>query len=286
MTSILVLGGTGLLGRPVVQQLVDEGAAVRVLTRRATEAVGMLNSSVDIQQGDATDAAALDRAIEGCDGVHISISGSDEPGVVEAVVAAAPAHGVQRITYLSGATVHPDNGWFPMVAQKLRAEKALEASQVAATTLCPTWPMEQLPRFVRNGQATIFGEQPTPLHWVAVADLARMVSAALRSIAAVGRRLYIHGPEAYTMHDALARYCRAEHPGIEPTIVPIDIARRLAETGGDPALGFMVEMMAYFDRAGEGGESSEANRILGAPEITLDAWLRDRARRQPGPDDV
>ena len=277
--SILVLGGTGLLGRPVVQRMVAEGTNVRVLTRRAAGTAEVLDPRVDIHLGDATDPGVVERAMHGCDGVHISISGSDELAVVEAVVAAVPATGVRRISYVSGATVHPDNAWFPMVAQKLRSEEALADSAVPTTVLCPTWPMEQLPRFVIGGRATVIGEQATPLHWYAAADLARMVARAFRVDEAAGRRLFVHGPEGLTMREALSRYCAAARPEVESVAtIPLAVARAAADAGDDPVLRFMTEMMAYFDQAGEGGDPAEANRLLGGPSTTLDEWLAEHKR--------
>lgn len=276
MKPILVLGGTGLLGKPVVSRLVAEGTGVRVLARRMSEAVAVLDPRVEIQQGDATDPSALAMALNGCDGVHISISGPDEAAVVEAVVAAAPTSGVRRITYLSGATVHPDNGWFPMVAQKLRSESVLTESTVPATVLCPTWPMEQLPRFVIDGRATVIGDQATPLHWFAADDLARMITKAFRTEDAAERRLFVHGPEGLTMHEALTRFCAAARPDVgEVTTIPLAAARAAAEAGDNEVLRFMTEMMAYFDQAGEGGDPTEANQLLGGPATTLDEWLTD-----------
>jgi hypothetical protein len=35
-------------------------------------------------------------------------------------------------------------------------------------------------------------------------------------------------------------------------------------------------MMAYFDKAGELGDPTEANQILGAPKTTLDAWMEQK----------
>jgi uncharacterized protein YbjT (DUF2867 family) len=274
--KILVLGGTGLLGLPTTRRLVGDGFDVRLLARDAERSRKLVPPTVEVIPGDVADAAVVERAMTGCQSVHISVGGSVDQVSAEHVAAAAPTAGVSRITYLSGATVADGNAWFPMVEQKLRAEEALATCGAPVTVLCPTWPMEQLPRFVRDGGAIIFGEQPTPLHWFAAADLARMVSVAHRTPAAAGRRLYVHGPEAMTMRTALERYCRAEHPGVEPTVVPIDAARSMAAAGADPVLGFMVEMMAYFDQAGEGGDSAEADRILGPARITLDAWLADR----------
>jgi hypothetical protein len=32
-------------------------------------------------------------------------------------------------------------------------------------------------------------------------------------------------------------------------------------------------MMAYFEKVGEPGDPSEANKVLGAPATTLDEWI-------------
>lgn len=287
MTVILVLGGTGLLGAPTVRRLVADGFGVRVMSRHGPLAREMFGPVVDVVEGDATDPADVEDALAGCGGVHISVSGPAEPVAVELVAAAASQHGVGRITYLSGATVQEDNAWFPMVAQKLRAEAVLRAGATPWTVLCPTWPMEQLPRFVVGGRATVIGDQPTPLHWYAATDLAQMVSRAFQVDDAEGRRLFVHGPQALTMRAALEQYCRAAHPDIEQvTTMPLAQARAAAETTGNNVLRFMADLMSYFDRAGERGDPTEANRLLGAPTTTLDAWLAtsassDATRQRP-----
>jgi uncharacterized protein YbjT (DUF2867 family) len=276
MSTILVLGGTGLLGDAVTRRLLADDFDVRLLARDPDRAAARFGNIVDIVPGDATDADAVKGAAAGCDGIHISVSGPADQASAKAVAAAAPDAGVQRITYLSGSTVAQQHRWFPMVAHKLAAEHALHACTVPETILCPTWPMEQLPRFVRGGRATVIGDQPTPLHWFAADDLGRMVSAAFRTEEAEGRRLYVHGPEPLTMRDALERYCQAEHPDVEVTTMPVETARAAAQASSDTALAFMAELMAYFDQAGELGDAREANQLLGPNTITLDRWLARR----------
>jgi hypothetical protein len=46
-------------------------------------------------------------------------------------------------------------------------------------------------------------------------------------------------------------------------------------------LGFFAELMAYFEQAGEMGDPAEANRLLGAPATTLDAWIEQRKAGTP-----
>jgi NADH dehydrogenase len=195
----------------------------------------------------------------------------------ENVAALASKLGLARITYISGSTVSEQNRWFPMVEQKLAAEKAIRECGVAYTIFCPTWPMEQLPRFARGGQPTLIGKQPKPLHWFAAGDLARMVSAAYQKEEAANKRFYVHGPEAITMKQALERYCQAFYPGGKPvSVMPVWLAKVMGTLTRNDGLKFASNLMAYFDRVGELGDPTEANQILGAPTTKLDEWIEHR----------
>jgi NADH dehydrogenase len=271
---ILVLGGTGMLGRPVVYQLQKDGFQVRVLARDVEKDKAQFDESVEVVQGDVVDVSRLEPALKGCYGVHISVGGEVDQISAENVAALAPKLGVERITYISGATVAEKNRWFPMVAQKLNAEEAIRASGVAFTIFCATWPMEQLPRFARDGKPLLMGKQPLPVHFFAADDLARMVSKAYQLDEAKNKRFYIYGPEAMTMKTALERYCAVFHPGVEKvSVMPIWLAKLLGMITGNEMLKFASGLMGYFDKTPETGDPSEANQILGAPETTLDAWM-------------
>jgi len=272
--KILVLGGTGMLGKPAAQQLKADGFEVRILARDVEKTKKLYDETFEILPGDVADLTSLEAAMGGCSGVHISVGGPVDQTSAANVAALAPMTGVKHILYLSGSTVKEENRWFPMTAQKLEAEKAIRESGVPFTILCPTWPMEQLPRFVMGGRATVIGIIPEPWHWFAADDLARMVSNAFQREAARGKRLYVHGPEGIPVKDALERYCRIFHPEIEAVaVMPIEAAKAMAESTGNTFLKIFAEMMDYFKKAGEPGDPAEANRLLGAPSITLDKWM-------------
>lgn len=275
MNKILILGGTGMLGAPVVHRMVEDGFEVRLLARDPEKAEIMFNRDIEIVAGDVTDLDSLERALDGCSGVHISVGGPVDFVSAQNVAALASRMGLRRVSYVSGSTVSEENSWYPMTAQKVAAEMIVQACGVPTTIFCPTWPMEQLPRFVIGGQATIVGVQMPSWHWFAADDLARMVSNAYQIEAAAGKRFYIHGPEAITMEDALVAYCQIFHPEIESvTVIPIDNARAMAESTNNQMLLFFAEMMAYFKKVGEPGDPGEANRLLGPPTTTLSAWLQ------------
>lgn len=265
------------MGKPVAARLKSDGFEVRLFARDPAKAQKVFGDSYEIAPGDVTNHGQVEAAMRGCNGVHISIGGEFDRLSAETVAELAPSTGVEYITYVSGSTVCPQNGWFPMIAQKLEAEKAIRECGVGYTIFCPTWPMEQLPRFVRDGRAAIIGEQPAPLHWFACEDFGRMVSNAYQRENSNRQRLFIHGPEAIPMKEALERYIRVFHPEIKSvTVMPVWLAKSMGVLTRNPMLKFFAELMNYFNKTGELGDGSETNRLLGAPEITLETWLESR----------
>ncbi|HEX2993472.1 MAG TPA: NAD(P)H-binding protein [Anaerolineales bacterium] len=275
--TILVIGGTGLLGEPVSRWLSDAGFQVRVMTRDQQKARKLFNDSFEVFVGDPTDVNCLEEALHGSYGVHISIPGKAEQQVAETVAKLASKHAVERISYISGATVAEENRWFPMVNGKFLAEKAIRASGIPYAIFCPTWVMDTLPMFVNQGRAAVFGKQPCPYHWVAAEDIARAVATAYELKEAPNKRFIIHGPEAIRMQEALKRYCAVFHPEIKAvTSMPFWLVKLLAAFTHNQGLKDVGEMMSYFEKVGEGSQLPEVDGILGAPVTTLDMWLRKR----------
>ena len=69
---ILVIGGTGNIGKSVVEGLLGKGQKVRVLTRDAKTA-GQAFQQADVVQGDLDDAASLARAMEGAEKLFLEL---------------------------------------------------------------------------------------------------------------------------------------------------------------------------------------------------------------------
>jgi hypothetical protein len=120
----------------------------------------------------------------------------------------------------------------------------------------------------------LIGKQPLPVHFFAAQDLARMISKSYQLAEAQNKRFFVYGPEAMTMKTALERYCARFYPEVNKiSVMPIWLAKLLGTLTGNEMLKYASELMAYFDKSAEGGDSSEANAILGAPGTTLDAWM-------------
>jgi hypothetical protein len=164
-----------------------------------------------------------------------------------------------------------------MVRRKFLAEKAIRGSGIPYTFFCPTWVMESLPMFVQQGRAAIFGKQPTPYHWVAAEDIARMVARAYGIGDEATGRFIVHGPEAIHIREALRRYCAVFHPEIkEVSSMPFWLVKLLATVTRDRGLLGAGELMAYFEKVGEGNFRPEDPCVLGSPAMTLDRWMQKR----------
>ncbi|MFJ5778005.1 SDR family oxidoreductase [Streptomyces sp. NPDC093094] len=128
MTTILVTGGTGVLGRLVTERLRADGHEVRVLSRNSRP------YAVDLREG----GSALDAAVAGVDTVvHCASTprGGDERAAAHLIDAARRA-GVGHLVYIS--IVGVDRVPFGYYRSKLAVERLVERSGLGWTTLRAT----------------------------------------------------------------------------------------------------------------------------------------------------
>jgi uncharacterized protein YbjT (DUF2867 family) len=276
--TVLVIGATGRLGEPVAQHLKEDGFRVRVMTRDSNKARGIFGETFDVVVGDIMDAGSLEEPLDGCFGVHISTPypPENEQMKVNNVIAVASKKGLQRITYVSWTFATEGNLWFPHAKQKFLAEEIIRESGIPYTIFCPTTAMENIPMFVQGNWAAVIGKQAHPYHWFAADDFGRMVSASYGLEETVNKRLCIHGPEAILTHEAVRQYFSIFHPKITKILtLPYWVVRIMVTIIGSKEMKFGSSLWAVLEKVDE-GDSTEANRILGAPKTTLDEWLKQR----------
>jgi len=135
--TILVTGATGRVGRHVVQQLVDRGAAVRVLVRDPSKAD--VPASVEVTRGDLLDIDSLRAAFAGVRTLFLlnAVAGDE---FTQALIAlnVARESGVERVVYLS--VIHADRFVnVPHFAVKFGAERMIQQMGFSATILRPAY---------------------------------------------------------------------------------------------------------------------------------------------------
>lgn len=152
MSTILITGGTGVIGRHAAKTLAQRGYTVRVLSRRANPVVPMLAGlpNIEFVQGDVRDAGSLHRAFTECDAAVLShqfqnfpvedpkrnetFDAVDRLGTINCVRAAQQA-GVKRMVYVSGIALSRPNPPHAGVQAKLAAEQAVFGSGIPAVSL-------------------------------------------------------------------------------------------------------------------------------------------------------
>jgi len=205
-----------MLGRPVTHCLIDRGHHVRILVRSVAKAHQMFGDRVEIVEGSALSKHDIQAALAGCDAVHINLTQQAELTAMQHVIDLAPDNGLERVTYVSATTASEENRWFDVVDVKMRIEAILHRSGIASIVFCPTWVMETLQNFIHGNRAiAIIGKNAPELHFFAAADFGRMVAASYDDDRALGKRLFVHGPEGITLHHALERFVSACHPRVK-----------------------------------------------------------------------
>jgi hypothetical protein len=139
--------------------------------------------------------------------------------------------------------------------------------------------MEMLPNLVKGDKALVLGHQPFPWHFLAASDYARMVAKAYVTPEAVGKTLYIYGPEGITMEQAVDQYRAACAPEAKLTQLPfwlVWLVSRIPSRKELRQVGY--PLMRYFSKVQETGSPAEANELLGAPSTTLTEWCEKRKR--------
>ncbi|WP_116111390.1 SDR family oxidoreductase [Amycolatopsis ruanii] len=132
--TILVTGGTGVLGRQVARRLLAPGREVRVLSRRAAPAA----TPYAWRTGDLRSHDGIDAAVRGADViVHCATTlGGKDVATTKALLDTARRHDTPHLVFIS--IVGVDRIPLPYYRAKLAAEEAVVASGLPWTILRAT----------------------------------------------------------------------------------------------------------------------------------------------------
>ncbi len=136
--------------------------------------------------------------------------------------------------------------------------------------------MESLLLFVQGKSMSLIGNQTHPLHWIAAEDYARMVSKSYQTDETLNKELYIFGPEAYTMGDAMKIFTSIAAPDVKISSISTKMLSVMGTLTFNMEWKSMAMLMTHYEKHGEDGSPDEANHLLGAPATTLKEWCNKR----------
>lgn len=221
---VTVFGGSGFVGRYVVQRLAERGAIIRVPTRHPARAMFLKPlgavGQINIEPWNPKAAGEVERLLAGADAAVSLIgilfeSGRGDFERLQArlpgeIGAAATKLGLERIVHLSAIGADP-HGEAAYARTKAAGEAALRASFPAATILRPSivfGPEDGFfNRFARMSQLSpalpLIGGGRTRFQPVYVGDVADAVVAAMTRPGAAGGTYELGGPTIYSFKELL-----------------------------------------------------------------------------------
>jgi NADH dehydrogenase len=224
--KIVVVGGTGFIGRNIARALLDDDHNVMVLGRNPGAVSGIpLLSGANAARGDVTDPSSLTGTLEGADAVVMAVTFPNYPmelprkGLTfERYEAEGSRHlldeakraGVRRFLFVSGAGADSksDKSWY---RAKGLAEEAIRASGIDYVIIRPSWIYGPGDKSVNRMVSMVklspivprLGVKPQRIQPLYVGDFAEAVRRAFGRDDAWNKTFEIGGPEVLTMKEVV-----------------------------------------------------------------------------------
>jgi NADH dehydrogenase len=233
---LLVVGGSGFVGRHLVAALAARGARVTVPSRRRERAKHLLPlPTVEVVEADVGAPGVLARLAAGCDaavnlvGVLQSRRGRpDERGpndygpgfaqahveLPQALVAACRSAGVKRLLHMSSLGAAADAPSEYLRSKGIGQQAVLAADDLQVTVFRPSvifGPedgfLNLFARIARFAPVIALGCPDARFQPVYVGDVVRAMLTALEAREAIGQRYDLCGPRVYTLREIVAYAC-------------------------------------------------------------------------------
>ena len=228
---ILIVGGSGFLGREVTRLLLSQGKRVRVLVRTPAKIEDLKQAGAEVVQGDLTNQPSLTRACQGVDRVLAAANsflgkGKNKAEAVDeaghrALIDAAKLSGVTHFVYMSMLGVSPEHP-FDYARMKYSIEEYLKASGLSYTILRSAWYMEQNVHLyngksiLESGKTSLLGNGTKLRNFIAVRDVAQFGVLALLDRKLKNCTIDIGGPQNATNNQVAELYGKLA--GITPKV--------------------------------------------------------------------
>jgi NADH dehydrogenase len=220
-STVLVLGGSGFVGRHVVSRLVVAGHRVIVPTRRREDARHLiLLPTVDVVDADLNDPATLARLAKGVSAVVNAVGILNETGrqtfarvhveLVQRVIVACRSAGVRRLVQISALNADPAG---PSRYQRSKgdAEAAIVASGLDWTIFQPSVIfgredafLNLFAKLLRHLPVMALAGAQARFQPVYVGDVAHCVVHAMDDDATIGHKYPLCGPDVFTLRELVA----------------------------------------------------------------------------------
>lgn len=281
MKKILVIGSTGLLGKPVTHTLAGAGFEVTVLVRD-TILAEKLFPKARILKGDLRNRNDVEAAMQGQDAVFLNLSVKQtekenefhtEAEGIDLVIDVAKSLNIRRIAYLS-SLAHLYQGmngfdWWVFRIKQAAVQK-IKNSGIAYTIFYPSTFMESI--FYQSKQGSMIalgGKSEHPMYYVAAEDYARQVA---KSFVVLeddeSQDFVIQGLEAFTQEAAAKTFIQHyKKEKLRTMWAPMFVMKLMGIFSRKFDYGYHI--VEALNKYPEKFEAQPTWDLLGKPKITL-----------------
>lgn len=283
--KIVIIGGTGQTGRPVLGALASRGAKVTALVRSAASAQKALQSgAADTVEADLNSPGSLEAAFVGAYTVHLipPLFDAGEDVLVEGAVRAAERAGVTRFVFHSA--LHPATPDLPHHERKARAEAILRDSALVWTTLQFGMYLNTVAVYLDAAGGDEIGvpyDLESPFTVIDINDVAEITAIVLTEPGHEYAVYPLVGTERHTMRELIEELGSAFGRTVRAVkVTPDALPKRPGWS--DSAYDDLKAMWAHYDGHGLMGNRSIARMILGREPSTLARAAASLAARRAG----
>lgn len=288
--KILVIGASGMIGKPVTRELIKAGFDITLLARDPQK-MQTLFPGVKIIAGDVLDPTTLHAAFADQDGVYVSLQakrGALSSGMLPEreglanIIEAAKEAGIKKLGYLSSLVqqyngVNGFNWW--VFDMKEKAVQTIKSSGIPYSLFYGSIFMETLDQLMRSGNKILLaGESKVPMYFIAGEDFGKQVAWSFRLFANENKEYIIQGTEAYNFDDAanifIDNYSKAK---LKIMKAPLKMLGIVGIVNRKTAYGFKI--VTALNNYPEKFQAEQTWSELGKPGMTLADYAQKQSKQ-------
>ena len=279
--KIGIVGATGRLAQPVIQQLLWHGYQVRALVRDLEKAKKQLPVSIELVQGDVTDPTSLIRAFKGADYVYINLSSDDvipnqsfyvEREGIKNIVDACQLTDVQQILKISALGAYPFSEHDHDILQnqiRRQGHVFIEQSGIPFTIFHPTWFLDSIFWGIKKDTFQWIGK-PVDFYWMNSTDYAVQVIEAIGNPTAFDTHYAVQGSEKMNYKQVIDRLKTTFNPRLKMQVLPLWMVRILGIF--TPKMAHLAELFGFYEKTKEVFLAIKTWEDLGKPRTSLEEF--------------
>ena len=278
--TVLVIGATGNVGTHVVNALVGQGTATRIITRNPERAAALFPAGVDIIEGDTVDESVLMASLDGVDAVFLLTFHGRDMAEVQLRIIRALRRTTVKIVKLSGTSsaIRPDGPYACRLHWEI--EEILKGTGMPHVIVRPNAFMQTMINQIMLPAIQTTGKMPNAvgqagLSLIDARDIGAVSATVLTKPDWDGQTLVLTGPRAVTFPEIASLIGDIRGRSIETLeITPDDvrvslIGRGMAEWEAE----HFQEMYQVFRNGESSYVTSDVEVVTGRPPRTIEDYL-------------